>query len=81
MSLAKTILRLVFARKAMAGDWARLPALYQNAGGGFMSRLAGAGILRLALRWPGLAVILALAMVAARVSSGRSQGPKKAPVA
>jgi hypothetical protein len=36
-----------------------------------MSRIATAGILRLALRWPAFTVILILSMVAARVMSGR----------
>ena len=36
-----------------------------------MSRMAVAGILRLALRWPAFAVILILSMVAARITSGR----------
>jgi hypothetical protein len=58
-----------------AGDLARLPAVYRNAGGGLMSRIAAAGILRLALRWPALTVILILSVVAARVMPGRRHQP------
>jgi hypothetical protein len=57
----------------------RLPAVYRNTGGGLMSRIAAAGILRLALRWPALAVIVILSMVAARVMSGRSHGAEISP--
>jgi len=70
--LAKALMH-VFDRNGTAGDLARLPAAYRDAGGGFTSRIAAAGILRLALRWPAFAVILILSMVAARVMSGRSQ--------
>jgi hypothetical protein len=35
-----------------------------------MRRIAAAGILRLALRWPAFTVIVILSMVAARVMSG-----------
>ena len=72
-SLGKAIVQRVFDRNGTAGDLARLPAAYRNAGGGLMSRIAAAGILRLAVRWPLFAVILILSMVAARVMSGRSQ--------
>ena len=67
-SLAKAITRRVFDRMETSGDLARLPAAYRNAGGrGLMSRIVSAGILRLALRWPGLSVVVILLMVAARV--------------
>jgi hypothetical protein len=69
--LAKTILRRVFDRVDTAADLARLPAIYRNAGGGLMSRIATAGILRLALRWPALTLILVLSVVAARIMAGR----------
>ena len=72
-SLGKAIMRRVFDRNGTADDLARLPAAYRNAGGSLMSRIAAVGALRLALRWPALAVILILSMVAARVMSGRSQ--------
>jgi hypothetical protein len=36
-----------------------------------MSRIAAAGVLRLAMRWPALTVILLLSMFVARVVSGR----------
>ncbi len=41
------------------------------------SRIAAAGILRLALRWPAVSVILILSIVAARLISGRrpQEGP------
>lgn len=44
-------------------------------GGGVVSRIAAAGILRLALRWPALTVILIFSVVAARVLSGRRRRP------
>ena len=69
--LAQTILRRLFDRIDTAGDLARLLAAYRGTGGGLMSRVATAGILRLALRWPALTVILVLAVVAARVMAGR----------
>jgi hypothetical protein len=77
--LAKGLMH-VFDRTGTAGDLARLPAAYRDAGGGFMSRIAAAGIPRLALRWPAFAVILILSMVAARVMAGRSQGAEVPPV-
>ena len=79
-SLGKAIVQRVFDRNGTAGDLARLPAVYRNAGGGLMSRIAAAGILRLAVRWPAFAVILILSMAAARVMSGRSQRPEIPPV-
>lgn len=69
--LAKTILRRIFDRIDTAADLARLPASYRNAGGGLMNRMAAAGILRLALRWPALSVVLILSVVAARLMSSR----------
>ncbi len=69
--LAKTILRRVFDRVDTAADLARLPAVYRNAGGGLMSRIAAAGILRLALRWPALTLILVLSVVAERIMTDR----------
>jgi hypothetical protein len=73
--LAQAILRRVLDRIDTAGDRARLPAVYRNAGGGLMSRIAAAGVLRLALRWPALSVILILSVVAARVMAGRRRQP------
>ena len=70
-TVTKGIMRRVFDPVDKAGDLARLPAVYRNAGGGLMSRIAAAGMLRLALRWPAFTVILILSMVAARVMSGR----------
>jgi hypothetical protein len=75
--LAKAILRRVFDRIDTTAELARLPAVYQNSGGGLMSRNAAAGILRLALRWPAFSVILILSVVAARVMSGRRHQPKR----
>jgi hypothetical protein len=70
-TVTKGIMRRVFNPVDTAGDLTRLPSLYWNAGGGLMSRIAAAGILRLALRWPAFTVILILSMVAAHVMSGR----------
>jgi hypothetical protein len=50
-TLATAILRRVFDRIDAAGNLAGQPPVYRNAGGGLMSRIAAAGILRLALRW------------------------------
>lgn len=72
--LARTILRRLFDRIDTAGDLARLPAAYRSTGGGLVSRVATAGILRLALRWPALSVIVILSVVAARVMAGRRRG-------
>ena len=71
--LALEVLQRVFDRRATAADLARLPALYRRAGGGFASRIATAGILRLALRWPGLTGFLIVAVLAARIMSRRRQ--------
>ena len=71
-SLAKAITRRVSDRMDTTGDLARLPAAYRNAGGGsLMRRIAAAGILRLALRWPGLSAIVILLMLAARIKASR----------
>ena len=40
-------------------------------GGSLMSRVATAGMLRLALRWPVLTVVLILSVIAARVLTAR----------
>jgi hypothetical protein len=58
--LANTILRRVLDRDGR---------------GGFMSRVATAGMLRLALRWPALTVVLILSVIAARVLSARRRQP------
>jgi hypothetical protein len=50
-------------------------AFEQHGGGGLMSRIAAAGILRLALRWPALTVIVILSVVAARIISARRRQP------
>jgi hypothetical protein len=68
---SKEIMRRIFGPVTTNGDLARLPAAYRHAGDGIMSRIAAAGILRLALRWPAFTVIVILSMVAARVMSGR----------
>jgi hypothetical protein len=77
--LEKAILRGLFDRRDAAGDLARLPAFYRTPGGGLMSRIAAAGILRLAFRWPGLTLILILSVVAARVLSSRRRQPDDVP--
>jgi hypothetical protein len=77
-TLARAILRLVFDRNHAAGDLARLPAVYRDAArGSLMGRIAAAGILRLAFRWPVLTMILILSVVAARVVSGRRRQPDR----
>ena len=78
-SFGKAITQRVFHRNGTAGDLAKLPAAYRNAGGGLMSRIASAAILRLALRWPAFAVILMLSMVVARLMPGRSQRYRDSP--
>ena len=70
-AITNGIMRRVFGPVETPGDLARLPAFYRGAGGGLMSRIAAAGILRLALRWPAFTVILILSMLTARVMSGR----------
>jgi hypothetical protein len=45
--------------------------LVRRLAGGLVARTATAGILRLALRWPALAVILVLTGLIARVMTGR----------
>jgi hypothetical protein len=66
----EAIRQRVLDRIAMA-DVARLPAIHRYGGAGIMSRIAAAGILRLALRWPALAMILVVSVVAARALTGR----------
>ena len=48
-------------------------------GGGLMSRIAAAGILRLALRWPALSVIVIVSVLAARLMAKRTNQPGDAP--
>lgn len=74
-TLTREILQRVFDRRATAGDLARLPALYRGAGTGLTRRLATAGMLRLALRWPTLGGILIVALVVARIRSRRRHQP------
>jgi hypothetical protein len=79
--LAKTILRRVFDRIDTTAELARRPTVYRNTGGGLMSRIAAAGILPLALRWPAFTVILILSVVAARLMSSRRHQPDHIPPA
>lgn len=44
-----------------------------------MSRIAAAGILRLALRWPALSVIVIVAVLAGRLLAKRTNQPGAAP--
>ena len=76
-TLAKAVMGHVFDRGHRNGDLERLPATYRNTRGGFVSRIAAGGLLRLALRWPGLAVFVILAMVVARAVSSR---PRRADI-
>ena len=80
--LTRALLYRVLDRRA-AADLARLPAIYRYAGryagGGLMSRIAIAGLLRLALRWPALAGVLIVSMLAARVLAKQRRGPDNVP--
>jgi hypothetical protein len=49
--------------------------LDRDGGGGFMSRVVAAGLLRLALRWPALTVVLILSVIATRILSARRRQP------
>ena len=69
-TFAKAILGRVSDRNGTAGDLARLPAVYRKAGGGLMNRIATAGILRLAFRWPVFTMIIVLSVMGARILSG-----------
>jgi len=77
-ALTREILQRVFDRRATAGDLARLPAIYRGAGTGLGGRLATAGMLRLALRWPALSGILIVALFVARIMSRRRHQPDEA---
>jgi hypothetical protein len=66
--LAKTILERIFDAIDPAGATRR-------PGGGLVSRVAAAGMLRLVFRWPALSVVLVLSIVAARVMSRRRSAP------
>ena len=79
--LATTILRRVVERLDTGADLARLSGVSRSAGGGLMSRIATAGILRLAFRWPALTVIVVLSVIIARVMSGRRHQPVDVPPA
>lgn len=76
--LTQEILRRVVGCRASAADLTRLPAIYRYAGGGVAGRLAAAGLLRLALRWPTLALVVVLSMLATRILSGRRPRPDEA---
>lgn len=67
--LTSAIQRAVMQRIDAALGLAR-PAP-RTAGGDLMSRLAAAGVLRLALRWPALSVLLIVSLVAARLIARR----------
>jgi hypothetical protein len=72
--LSRAVLRRIFDRVDSATGFAS-SAGNGNVGGRLMSRIAAAGILRLALRWPALTLILVLSVVAARVMAGRRHPP------
>ena len=76
--LTRVFLQRVF-RGAATADLARLPAIYRYAGGGLTGRIATAGLLRLALRWPALTGVLIVAMVLARIMSAGRQRPADVP--
>ena len=70
MSTFPGIMRRIRSRRH-AYDPKRLPAVYRTRKVS-MSRIAAAGVLRLALRWPAFTIILIFSMVAARlIMSGR----------
>ena len=48
-------------------------------GNSLMSRIAAVGILRLALRWPALSVIVIVSVLAARLLAKRTNQPGAAP--
>ena len=80
-TFAKAILGRVSDRNGTAGDLARLPAVYRKAGGGLMNRIATAGILRLAFRWPVFTMIIVLSVMGARImSAGRHDRGSPPPV-
>lgn len=55
------------------------PSASRTVGGDLMSRIAAAGILRLALRWPALSVIVIVSVVAARLMTRRQAGAVERP--
>jgi hypothetical protein len=75
-SLTTSLLRLVSERMTLP-----LTKGYPNAAGGFLSRIAAAGVLRLAFRWPALSVVLILGVIIARVMSGRRHRSTEGPPA
>ena len=77
-SILSRIVERVVDRGRANGDMTKLPAAYRSAGGGMMNRLALAGVLRLALRFPMLAIVVVLSVIAARVMS-RPQRPEPRP--
>jgi hypothetical protein len=70
--LTRAIRRRVMDRIDAALDVAR-PAP-RTVGGALLSRLAAASVLRLALRWPALSVLLIVSVVAARFMARRPGG-------
>lgn len=72
--LTRAIRRRMLDRIDAALGLATRPAP-RSTGGDLMSRLAAAGILRLALRWPALSVILIVSVVAARLMARRPGRP------
>lgn len=67
--LTRAIRRRVMDRIDAALDVA--PPAPRTAGGALMSRLAAASLLRLALRWPALSLLLIVSVVAARFMARR----------
>lgn len=72
--LSRAILGRVFDRLDSAAGFAS-SAGNRSIGGGLMGRIATVGILRLAMRWPALTLILVLSVVAARLVASRRQPP------
>lgn len=74
--LTRAIGRRILDRIDVAVGSARPSA---SRGGDLVSRIAAAGILRLALRWPALSVIVIVSVVAARLMTRRQAGPVERP--
>ncbi len=77
-SLTTSILRLVSER--LAPQVTNASGVYPTPAGGFLSRIAAAGVLRMAFRWPALSVVLILGVIIARVMRSRNdrlnEGPR-----
>ena len=71
MNISPGVRRRILDRIDMIGV-TRAPMSRSAGGGDLVNRLAVAGILRLALRWPALSVLLIVSVVAVRLMARRS---------